>query len=304
MLVFIVNPSSSSGEGLKIWNRAKERLVSHGASFKVVSTRGPGDTARIAKRLSSLSEDVTTVIVGGDGTISDFITGLERFSSITLACIPTGSGNDYVRGHNLPVSPDDCVDMILRRKRIMAIDVGEVRARGKTSRFAVSSGMGYDALVCYHSGSSPLKKALNALHLGGLIYSLNAARLLMTVKKSDITVETDDGVETEYKDAYLCVAMNLKYEGGGFMFTPDAVPTDGMLDIMIAHRMPRWKVAMTLPGSRSGKHVGKDGIHIIRTSSARIKSSSPQCVHTDGEHFGFFDEISFSILPGALKVIM
>ena len=243
------------------------------------------------------------VVVGGDGTINEFLSGLKNYEDITFACIPTGSGNDFCRGLRLPSDPAACVDLILKASRYRRINIGTVTSGHETGCFAVSSGMGFDAAVCYHSLRSHLKNVLNRLHLGKLVYLFTAIKLLIMQKPYHARVLIDDKELLIFDRILFAAAMNTPYEGGGFKFAPDADPSDDCIDLLIAEGIPKPIVFLFMPTAFFGKHLGLSGVHLYRCKKAVIYSESEECVHTDGEHFGFRQKITFSLKKEKLRVI-
>ena len=306
MYYFIINPKSSSGKGLKIWNKCVSILDSRGVEYQPFFLESPGDATRIAQHIYEALTPCTAVVLGGDGTINEFLTGLPGFEGITFAYIPTGSGNDFARGMALPRSPEDLLNMILDGKKTRDINVGISTSEEKSRSFAVSSGFGFDAAVCHASvsGDLKIKKLLNTLHLGKLIYLVNALRMLFSMKFFRMRVITDDHQQLTFDKVCFAAALNTCYEGGGFMFAPQADPSDDALDVIIAEGLPKWKILILLPTAFFGKHVGHKGIHVFRCRYVDIAGDLPQCVHTDGEHFGFFSKVRFALRPERLKMIV
>ena len=306
MYYFIINPKSSSGKGLKIWNRCASILDERGVEYQPFFLEGPGDATRIAAYIYETLTPCTAVVLGGDRTINEFLTGLPGFEGITFAYIPTGSGNDFARGMKIPPQPEDLLDMILDGQKTIEINVGVTTSGEESRSFAVSSGIGFDAAVCHAciSGDLRIKKLLNTLRLGKLTYLINALRMLFSMKLFRMRVITDDHQLLTFDKVCFAAAMNTRFEGGGFMFAPEADPSDDALDVMIAEGLPKWKILLLLPTAFFGKHVRHKGIHVIRCSHAVISSDLPQCVHTDGEHFGFCKKVRFSLRPERLKMIV
>ena len=53
----------------------------------------------------------------------------------------------------------------------------------------------------------------------------------------------------------FAVAMNHRYEGGGFMFCPHAVNNDGLLDYCLVHDMSTADFFRLFPSSYEGHHL-------------------------------------------------
>ena len=291
---------------MRIWKECEQILQDKEVEYRLFLLKGPGDAAAVANQVREYLTPCTVVVVGGDGTINEFLTGLSSFEGITFAYIPTGSANDFARGMHLPYKPKDLMDMILDGSKIRNVNVGVTVSGDMTRSFAVSSGIGFDAAVCYASasGRNRIKTFLNTLRLGKLIYLVNALRMLFSMDFFSMKVITDDCKLRSFDKVCFAVAMNTKYEGGGFMFAPKASPVDDELDLVIAEGLPKWKILAILPTAFSGKHVRFQGIHVISCKHVVIQCEKDQCVHTDGEHFGFCRKISISLRKERLRMIV
>ena len=308
MYYFIINPASGSGRGLTIWKTIQEELNRLAVEYRAYLLSRPGEAKQLASGFAEKKNPCTVIAVGGDGTINDVISGLGSFSNITFACIPTGSGNDFVRGLGLIKDPVKALHTILAPKEIRRINIGTTSIpendRIAEYSYAVSSGIGFDAAVCDSVQNSRLKKALNLFRAGKVVYLISALYLLMTMKRGSLKVTLEDGTETDYEKAYFAAVMNLPYEGGGFYFCPDAQPDDGFIDLILVNRISRLRALSLLPQALFGKHVGKDGITIVRCRQATLKYSIPSCVHTDGEVIGYYEEVTFGLKKEKLAVIV
>lgn len=306
MYYFIINPASGSGKGLAIWKTVQSELDRLHVDYSHFLLRGPGEGTALARSLSTSHRPCTLVAVGGDGTINEIINGLGSFENITFACIPTGSGNDFVRGLGLTRDPLDALHRILSPSKYLHINIGQLLINGEPSprNFAVSSGAGFDAAVCYSVDSSALKTALNRFHSGKLVYLLTSLWLLFTMERLTLSISIDDGEPAVYEKSYFTAAMNLQYEGGGFRFCPDASPDDDMLDLIVVNGISRFHALCLLPLSLFGKHIGHSGIHVFRCRKAAIKSTDRLCFHTDGEIRGFSGSALFSLCEKKLAVIL
>lgn len=304
MYYFIVNPKSSSGKGLKIWGRAAEKLQQNKTEYKVFFTEYREHASELAHQLSSEGKECTIVAVGGDGTANEVIDGLCNYDKIHFGYIPTGSGNDLARGLSLPIAPEDALTAILHPAVIKKISIGEIHADDCTHRFAVSCGIGFDAAVCHEAMNSRIKNALNRLGLGKLTYLGIALKQLILLRSSSFTLTLDDGEPLDFPNSFFAAFMNLKYEGGGFMFCPKANAQDEFIDICLVEKMPKLKVLLLLPTAFKGQHTHFKGIHILRCKKASIKASDALAIHTDGESQNFHANMEVSLISEQLPFIV
>ncbi len=302
MYYFIVNPTSRSGEGKRAWKRLEVILKERNIEYEVFYTQYPGHGTKIAKKCSRVS-NAKIIALGGDGTIDEVINGLPLNGTVTVGFIPIGSGNDFARGMQVPVVPEDALERILNAGEGTPMDIGVVQTPKKLSNFGISSGFGYDADVAYEVSHSPVKRILNRLHLGKLVYAYAAIKLLLTFRPSDVDLVLDDNETFHFKKTYLIAAMNLQYEGGGFQFCPEADYTDGELDFLVVNGFPKILVLLMFPTAYWGKHIYIPGIRIIRGKKLQIRSNIPQKIHEDGEFVGISNQLTYTVKKQSLKFL-
>lgn len=295
MYYFIVNPVSRSGQGMEVWKQTKKELHRKNLSYKVYFTKYSGHGKQLAKNISQKASRDILAVIGGDGTMNEVLNGISSDSTVTLSYIPVGSGNDFARGMNLPNQPDAALAGILSASPETVIDTGYLKTLKHTSRFAISSGLGYDAEVCYEVSHSRVKKWLNRIHLGKLIYAYAAVKLLFTFQPSDMEVELDGNKHYQFTKVYFVVGMNLPYEGGGFRFCPNADCKDGELDYMIVHDLSKLLILFLFPTAYFALHTKIPGITILRGKEMRIHSQRPYKIHLDGEFAGISDTMILGV---------
>ncbi len=308
MFYFIVNPIAGRGRGEKVWAEIRTELMRRDVPFQDYQLQYKGEANKIAGNLSSLREPFTAVIIGGDGTVNEFIDGLSdpAFQYVTLGCIPVGSANDFVLGLGLKTDPLEALTAILAPIRIRHIKVGSMKGDFSTfdHKFIISSGIGFDADVCNGSYRSAAKDFLNFFHAGHMVYLTTALGLLVHMKQTQMTIVLENGAELRFKKAFFIAAMSLPCEGGGFRFAPEADPESSEFQLVIAEGLTRFRILQILPLARKGRHIGKPGIHIYSSKKFTVRAEEKLCVHTDGEIPGFYNEVTFQVLPQRLAVIV
>ena len=230
---FIVNPKSKSGRGGLIWNQVEPELKKRRIQYQVRFTKYEKEATKITSELTKDEKEYTIIVLGGDGTMDEVINGIRDCSKVTLGYIPTGSGNDFTRALKLPTDPKEALNNILNSKKRVLMDVGVMSCKEMTHRFAVSSGIGFDAAVCHQVAVSKLKVMLNKVKLGQLSYLAVALRRLFRDAHTRACVCLDGEETKSFENTYFVAAMNHPYEGGGFFFCPEAKVDDGYLDVIV-----------------------------------------------------------------------
>ncbi len=307
MYHFIINPASRSGKGLKIWKEQVEPLLHEkGVTYRCHFSERPGDVAKLASEIlaSARKFPVPMIILGGDGTVNEALQGIFDTSKVILGYIPTGSSNDLARDLGLPEDTRAALELILREDSARPMDLGTVTyPDGETRRFCVSCGMGFDAAVCQEALHSRLKKAMNRIGLGKLTYLGIALKQLFTTNAISGKLILNGDSDAHMGSMLFTACMLHRFEGGGFMFAPDADDSDGILDICAVGDLPKLLILFALPTAFKGKHYRFKGITPYKLQSLVIEASSPLWVHTDGEVTRKSTRITVTCEKGAVLFI-
>lgn len=284
MLYFVINPYAGSNDGQFVWKEIECILIACGQKYKCYQTKRPRDMVCFARKLTRGTTERRIVVIGGDGTINEFLNGMLRVKGIKLGFIPVGSGNDFARGMKISKDYKKELRKILSDKSYRNVDYGIIRYQnGKIHRFFVSSGMGYDARICYEVDHTRVKQILNFLHLGKLVYLVIGIRHLIFAETFSANLIVD-GNQHLAGDGFLFVSFhNLPYEGGGFCFCPQAKTGDGKMNICVAKGISKWRIPFIIPLAAIGRHTSCRGVYQFTFKNAEIMARGGQYVHTDGE---------------------
>lgn len=302
MFYVIVNPGSGSGRGYYTWKKLEEGFVVAGLKYQVATTKKAGDAKRLATSLiEKHAHDegpIKLIVIGGDGTMNEVINGITDFDKVVLGYIPGGSAGDLALGLGINVvGTDELIRRITEGKVLRTTDIGKIVYNNVSSTYSrlhdekiettryfdVSAGIGFDAAVCEEALSSRLKKVLNAINLGKLTYLFIALHQIFSIEKNAMDITTKEGETLHLDKAIFAAAMIHPYEGGGFMFGPNADYTDGMFDICVAGDISIPSIIRALPSAKKGKHFKYKGLHALKSGEIHIKTEKPLWVHTDGE---------------------
>lgn len=111
-ILAIINPKSGSGKSVKIFNKKIEPKIKHLKLIKFI----PETKKEYINYLqtSDLSIFNRFIIVGGDGTIHDFINTVDqKYHTIPIAIVPTGSGNAMAKSLGIS-NVDDSLQSIMK----------------------------------------------------------------------------------------------------------------------------------------------------------------------------------------------
>lgn len=304
MHYFIVNPSSRSGKGLKVWQQVEAELERISAEYRVFFTSRRLTATDLVKDITKQPGQHTIVALGGDGTVNEAVNGIQDFNRVTFAYIPTGSSNDFARSLGLPHDPATAVRNILHPTYYAKIDLGELEYSGQTRLFVVSCGIGFDAAVCHEALRSHIKDLLNHLGLGKLTYVGIALRQLLLLPAFPVSMLLNNSLKLSFPKIFFVSVQNCPFEGGGLKICPHADYMDGELDLCVVERLSKLFLAAVLPTAYFGKHTLFRWVHLHKGKSIHLQTSVPMPVHVDGESCQYQTSISLRCLPARLKVIV
>ncbi|MCK9409134.1 MAG: diacylglycerol kinase family protein [Bacteriovoracaceae bacterium] len=296
-ITFILNPAAGRGKAQHIYTALRSALEHSTLNYTFHLTTGPDHATALAREASAGSSIV--VAIGGDGTVNEVASGLIG-ANASLAVMSEGSGNDFAR---IIDAPNDIQGLLSRIQNpaIATFDAGLIamtHADGTTTvkNFFNSVGLGFDAAVAKKVSSIRWLRGI-PLYLSALLHTLVGYR------PHFLTVHCNN--EQWQKNYFLLCIGNGKWEGGGFMLTPHAVPDDGKFEVCGVTGDSILKVLPILPSVMTGTHLGKRYIESFDTTAMTVQSSIGFPVHGDGEIFGLRVILAeISINPAALKVVV
>ena len=248
----VVNVYAASKKALKFWKAAERLLHQKNVDFSCCLTGECGNAFEIT--LDACRQGQRKLIaVGGDGTAHDVLNGIMAYvdetassavsvSDFTVAIVPVGSGNDWVKSLGIPADLNVVTDLIasgsIGRQDVVKASIFEDTACQtvvSTSYMINIGGVGLDAGVC-----EMVNKAKKQGKRGKILYVTALLRNLAVRKPLHVKLLCDDVIV--FDGNYLSLAIGVgRYSGGGMRQTPSAVLDDGLMDITLIDRRGKSK---------------------------------------------------------------
>ncbi len=297
--LLIANPAAQSGRGMEIARHAYELLK--GAfgpeeQLELLLTERPGSAKELlcdqAARYSCV------LVLGGDGVIHEAANGLMACGGgcRTLGVIPAGSGNDYARTLGMSERVERAVEQLLRR-RTKQLDLGCVNGEFFTQTLS----FGLDAAIALGTMERRKKSGKH----GTMLYLEEGLHQLRCMQMYPYVLELHGGTACALAgDGLLLAVQNGPTYGGGFRITPEASPSDGLLDICIANGPVGALHATTVfLRAKNGNHVSSPIVEFHRAPSLTVifPAAVPPC-QVDGEPLSA-SRYEISVCPMALNVL-
>ena len=251
------------------------------ASVEVQSTSNPGELDGVLHRAGSRR----IVVAGGDGSLHAVVAALHRRNDLkgsVIGLLPLGTGNDFARTAGIPLDVEEAAQVILDGRvvglDVMVDEVGEVVVNG------AHVGAGANASRRGARWKERLGSiGIAGLNLGKIGYPIGAALTAWNPPIVRLRVEVDGVLVNDLDRPVLMVALgNGRSVGGGTELTPEADPSDGLIDVMISRAtggLARFVYAARLG---RGEHLAADDVELFRGTSVSIMGEE-FWVSADGE---------------------
>jgi YegS/Rv2252/BmrU family lipid kinase len=301
----IINPNSGKRKGEKDWKLIQSLLVKNEFIFKHVFTEHKFHAINLS--VDFIEKGYRKfIVVGGDGTLNEVINGIflqKKIPTIDIkiGMIPVGTGNDWGRMYQISSDYQEAIK-IIKNDNTFIQDAGMVKYAHhdelKSRYFVNMAGMGYDALVA--------KKTNLMKEKGGggpFAYLINLFLGLIQYQYTNISLKIDN------QDIFTgkIFSMNVgicKYNGGGMMQLPFAVPDNGLLDITVIRKASKFKVIKNIKNLYDGSFVKIPEVETFTGKQIEISSKPANSLflEADGESLGH-SPFEFTIIPKSIKLI-
>ena len=282
----ICNPTAGNGLGEKTGREMAELLKKKNISFELLLTERPGHATELARQAAA--QGVKKVAsIGGDGTLLEVAEGLCR-TKTALGVIPAGTGNDFIKTIGIPKDPVKALDCFisLPPKKTDTVRIND-------RMFLNETGTGFDVMVLDYAEKA--KK-----HVKGLLpYLYGVIRTIFHFRGVHLSLSVDGGPEEE-KDILVLAAGNGRFIGGGIPIAPDAVPDDGLLDLVVVGRMNRLRMLSALPGLMKGSILSFKESSFSRVRKLTLTGRDLR-INIDGEILAM-NRAEIEVQPGTLLV--
>jgi diacylglycerol kinase (ATP) len=280
--LLLFNPHAAFGRASRLLPRVVSALRRF-AEVDVRQTTGPGDAAQQVAAADLAPYD-GLIAAGGDGTLFEVLNGLYEHQPgerVPLGLVPLGTGNAFAR--DLGLLPGDWEKgvRLIGARRLRRVDVGRVEcgaAENPASPFyflnIIGAGLPVDAM----------RAAERIKFVGSVAYSLAAFWRAMLLRSYPLVIELDG--ERIEQDALFVEVSNTRYTGTSFLMAPTACFDDGLFDVTLVRRLPRWRLLRLFPTIYRGTHVQYPEVLTRRARSVRILGPAGLHLAPDGEFRG------------------
>lgn len=290
----LANPTAGRGRHRALLPRLLEGLAAAGRPIRLLPASSPAE-AEAACRAAVAEGAGALVAVGGDGTVHRALQAVAG-TAVPFGPIPAGTGNDFALDTGFPADPLAAAAVIaeaVRDGRSRPVDLARMVGDDGVERwYGAVLAAGFDAIVNERANRMRWPR-------GPRRYDLAILVELARLRPRRYTLRLD-GVSYDL-DAVLVAVGNCPTYGGGMRICPDADPTDGLLDVVVAGRVNRRTLVRVKPRIYQGTHVSHPLVRSFRARTVELAAEGITS-YADGER-SLKLPVTISAVPGALRLL-
>jgi len=294
----IFNPVSGGGKNKNRIENIKKLLILHQLPFDFARTEFPHHEELLIK--NAITNGYRKFIcIGGDGTLHHMVNGVMNQNEIpshkiSIAVIPIGTGNDWVKNYNISSHPEKAIQTIIKNKVILQ-DIGKIMfiESQKQKYFMNAAGIGFDAFV--------VKNISSYAKWGSLAYILAALSSLNEYKPHHFILKTDT---YKFNSYMFLISIGLcKYSGSGMQLTDYKNHENGFFDITYISNIKILQVIRHIFKLYFGGIKNIKESQCFREKTINTINNNSSYIQADGELLGKGD-VTISLIPRAIQFII
>jgi YegS/Rv2252/BmrU family lipid kinase len=298
----IANPRSRNRAVSRRLKSLEAKLRSALGPLDIELTRAPRDAERIAREgVRSGIERI--IVVGGDGTLSEVVTGLlsaDLGDYAAIGLLPIGTAGDFARGLGEPSEIDASIERLSKGNTIR-VDAGRAIYR-TDGREAVTSYFVNIASLGLSGDVAELVNRTGKMLGARLSYLIGSLRGVARYRSEPVSISVDGKRVFEGALAVAAIANGPCF-GGGMRIAPNARVDDGVFDWVIVPAMSSLSLLRKIPLLYSGAHLRDPRILHGRGQIVEARAmNGPIRIDVDGESLGTLPA-RFELLPGAITLL-
>lgn len=289
----VFNPSARGARAQRFFT-ALQRLA---PACTLCPTLHPGHAIELAAHAAREGFD-TLVAAGGDGTLSELVSGLASvpgaLEAVRLGVIPLGTSNVFARELGLPLRPRAAWQVILagaeRCVDLPSLEWGPPGQR-QTRHFVQLAGAGLDSRAIARVQWGVKQR------VGPLAYGLAGLQALLG-PQLPVTLSAGGARGT----GTLVLLGNGRFYGGAVPVFPGARNDDGLLDAVVFPRVNWLTLTRFALAWLTGRPLRVPGTQTLRAERLEVTCPEPLPIEVDGDNVGVTPGV-FTVRPRAVRVL-
>lgn len=238
---------------------------------------------------------------GGDGTLHQVLNGILKNKKIetdlpALGVIPLGSGNDFARTFHIRANRAAIEKMLRSTPALM--DVGNIQYHSEDNVQeayfinVADAGMGPEVIHAMQNSKKPFGAAV--------AYYVAILSTFFTYRCMRVQVKTP---AWEWTNNLRTLAIgNGKFYGHGLCIAPDALVTDGQLDVFLCGDVSVWDFIRYSSALKSSKKIKHTKVSYSSAKTLVLSSDTPCRIEADGELLGYLPA-TIDVVPNRIRFL-
>ena len=274
--VFLINPHAGKQDQTARIRALADRLAAaHNLDCRCLLTDRPGGAEVLSRALAEAGEPVRIYACGGDGTVHEAANGIAGFPNAAMTCIPTGTGNDFLKNFGPDAARFADVENLWNgeERQLDLID-----CNGRQCLTIACSGIDARVAESVHElGDSPLLSGR-----GSYLAAVAVNFLFRGIGRHWRVTLDGEVIEDDFALVSMC---NGRYYGGGSTPVPEARMDDGILHTVLVKNISRLKFARLFGPYSNGRYraLPPELIRVVTARNVRIQSETDIVTCLDGE---------------------
>ena len=275
--LFVINPIAGGKKHNPQETKKSIEIIAQemGIDYEIYTTTGPLDATKKVSEEADKQDELRVYACGGDGTLNECCNGTAGKANTSVTHFPTGTGNDFIKTfgkENVDKFRDLRALINGQIRKLDLIDCGGGRYGINICSVGIDARVGRDV---HKYSKLPIVGGA-----AGYVVALISNVIRGVSQKYHVS---GCGIERDEHITLMC-ACNGRFYGGGFNPVPDAIPDDGILEILIIDAVSRIKVAAVVGKYSKGRYRELSGIVThLRGDSMEVGAEKEFVVQIDGE---------------------
>lgn len=294
-LLFVINPTSGKGQIGQSLLAVVDIFVKAGYAVRIHTTQETRDAVKLVSDCGG--EYDLIVAAGGDGTLSEVISGLIEIEGrtarrIPVGYIPCGSTNDFANSLGIPKHAPDAARVITEGRRF-SCDIGSFN--DKTFNYVAAFGAFTD--VSYETPQE------NKNMFGHLAYIFEGMSRLPKLPSYEMTITFEDRTVTG--TFILGMVMNSNYVGGiSGERVVNADLSDGLFEVLLIETTTNiLNYQAIISGLIRGEREGR-GFLLKKVKNVHVETKDDIKWTLDGEFGGNDKDVKIGVLKHAVDIVV
>ena len=319
-IIYLINPISGTRGKSSVQEMIIRKTQEQNIDFNILPTNAEGEYDFLLPFIEK--QKVTDIVIcGGDGTVNAVAAALMG-THVRLGIIPMGSGNGLAFAARIPKAPEKALDIIFAG-RASPIDGFTINDHFS----CMLCGIGFDARVA-HEFARQKRRGLQT-------YIRVSLKHFFKTRAHSFRIHFPSGVSADHSfpvEAFFISIANGNQFGNNFTIAPKASLHDGLLDIVIAKKMSKFRLVFSVLNQIMGNNAvlkipeqgddvrkpeaapvdpkgdrlsfpGKKKIIYFQTPSLVIENPQRAPLHIDGDPSATSEKFIIRIVPKAFMLI-